>query len=96
MHGSQPLRKETLWHDAQLERTDRRVVEGDWTDPETGKPAKVPFETIRSPRRSMAARPMSSAPLELGKRLAVVSDVNTHEAMGRRVAKELKGARHDR
>ncbi|MDO8351980.1 MAG: iron-containing alcohol dehydrogenase, partial [Aestuariivirga sp.] len=30
-------------------------------------------------------------PLKSGKRIAVVSDVNTHEAMGRRVAKELKG-----
>jgi glycerol-1-phosphate dehydrogenase [NAD(P)+] len=29
--------------------------------------------------------------LRIGKRIAVVSDVNTHEAMGRRVAKELKG-----
>jgi glycerol-1-phosphate dehydrogenase [NAD(P)+] len=29
------------------------------------------------------------APLKLGKRIAVVSDVNTHEAMGRRVAKHI-------
>ena len=33
---------------------------------------------------------------KLGKRLAVVSDVNTVEAMGRRVAKASEGARHDR
>ena len=38
----------------------------------------------------MAARPICVAPLKLGKRLAVVSDVNTNEAMGRRVAKHLK------
>ena len=30
-------------------------------------------------------------PLKIGRRIAVVSDVNTYEAMGKRVARELKG-----
>ena len=69
----------------------REVVKGDWPDPETGRPAKVPFETIRIEETLDGGAGDLVGPLRLGKRIAVVSDVNTHEAMGRRVAKELKG-----
>jgi glycerol-1-phosphate dehydrogenase [NAD(P)+] len=67
------------------------VVAGNWADPETGKPAKVPFKTIMLAETLDGGAADVAAPLKLGKRLAVVSDVNTVEAMGRRVAKELKG-----
>jgi glycerol-1-phosphate dehydrogenase [NAD(P)+] len=67
------------------------VVAGKWADPETGKPAKVPFKTILLAETLDGGAADVAAPLKLGKRLAVVSDVNTVEAMGRRVAKELKG-----
>jgi glycerol-1-phosphate dehydrogenase [NAD(P)+] len=67
------------------------VVNGNWADPETGKPAKVPFKTIMLAETLDGGAADVAAPLKLGKRLAVVSDVNTLEAMGRRVAKELKG-----
>ena len=67
------------------------VVAGNWADPETGKPAQVPFKTILLAETLDGGAADVAAPLKLGKRLAVVSDVNTLEAMGRRVAKELKG-----
>ena len=66
------------------------VVKGHWTDPATGKPAKVPFETIMLAETLDGGDADVVAPLRLGRRLAVVSDVNTHEASGRRVAKSLK------
>jgi len=66
------------------------VVAGNWTDPTTGKAATVPFEVIRIEEDLDGGEADVLAPLNLGKRLAVVSDINTHEAMGRRVAKHLK------
>jgi glycerol-1-phosphate dehydrogenase [NAD(P)+] len=68
----------------------REFVAGDWRDPETGKGVEVPFETIRIEEDLDGGEADVLAPLKLGKRLAVVSDVNTVEAMGRRVAKHLK------
>jgi glycerol-1-phosphate dehydrogenase [NAD(P)+] len=67
------------------------VVAGDWADPETGNPAKVPFKTILLAETLDGGAADVAAPLKLGKRLAVVSDSNTIEAMGRRVGRELKG-----
>ncbi len=69
----------------------RDVVAGGWKDPLSGKPVTVPFETIRIEEDLDGGEADILAPLKLGKRLTVVSDVNTHEAMGRRVAKHLKG-----
>lgn len=66
------------------------VIAGRWKDPSTGKPAPVPFETIHIEETLDGAEAGLLAPLQLGKRLAVVSDANTHEAMGRRVAKHLR------
>ena len=67
------------------------VVAGRWKDETTGKTATVPFEVIRIEDDLDGGEADMLAPLNLGKRIAVVSDVNTHEAMGRRVAKHLKG-----
>ena len=67
------------------------VVAGNWKDPSTGKAAIVPFETIRIEETLDGGEADMLAPLKLGKRLAVVCDINTVEAMGRRVAKHLKG-----
>lgn len=66
------------------------VVDGRWADPETGKPAKVPFKTILIADTLDGGAADVTAPLKLGKRIAVVSDANTVEAMGRRVARELQ------
>jgi glycerol-1-phosphate dehydrogenase [NAD(P)+] len=65
------------------------VVAGRWKDPETGKPASLPFEAIELAETTQGREAELLAPLKLGKRLAVVSDVNTVEVMGRRVARAL-------
>jgi glycerol-1-phosphate dehydrogenase [NAD(P)+] len=69
----------------------REVINGEWADPATGKPVDLPFETIRIEDDLDGGAADVVAPLKIGKRIAVVSDINTHEAMGRRVAKEMKG-----
>ncbi len=68
----------------------REVVSGEWRDPATGKPCVVPFESIRIEESLEGAAADLVAPLKLGQKLAVVSDTNTFEAMGKRVANELK------
>jgi len=68
----------------------RDVVAGRWADPDTGKRATVPFETIELVEDLDGGEADMLAPLKLGRRLAVVSDSNTLEAMGRRVARHLK------
>jgi glycerol-1-phosphate dehydrogenase [NAD(P)+] len=67
----------------------RDVVAGRWTDPETGKPITLPFETIEIAESLDGREADLVAALGLGKRLAVVSDSNTVEAMGRRVGRAL-------
>jgi glycerol-1-phosphate dehydrogenase [NAD(P)+] len=66
------------------------VISGDWRDPETGNAAKLPFKTIHIEDDLDGGAADMVAPLKIGRRLAVVSDVNTYEAMGRRVVKELQ------
>lgn len=70
--------------------TIRDVVEGRWTNPETGKPATMPFETIEIAEDLSGGAADLVAPLKLGSRLAVVCDENTREALGARVVQELK------
>ena len=69
----------------------REVIAGEWRDPVSDKAISVPFETIRIEESLEGGAADLLAPLKLGRKLAVVSDTNTVEAMGRRVAKELKG-----
>ncbi|HEV2557693.1 MAG TPA: iron-containing alcohol dehydrogenase [Microvirga sp.] len=66
------------------------VVEGRWTDPETGRPAEVPFDTIRLAESLEGLEADLVRDLGFGGRLAVVSDENTVEAMGRRVGRALR------
>jgi glycerol-1-phosphate dehydrogenase [NAD(P)+] len=68
----------------------RDVVSGEWRDPETGKRCDVPFEDIRIEESLDGGAADLIAPLKMGRNFAVVSDTNTVDAMGRRVAKELK------
>jgi glycerol-1-phosphate dehydrogenase [NAD(P)+] len=68
----------------------RDVVAGRWSDPETGRSAKVPFETIVLAETLDGQEADLVAPLKLGRTLAVVSDTNTYEALGRRVGKALR------
>jgi glycerol-1-phosphate dehydrogenase [NAD(P)+] len=66
------------------------VVAGRWRDPETGLPARLPFEAIDLSETTEGREADLVAPLKLGSRIAVVSDVNTVEVMGRRVASALR------
>jgi glycerol-1-phosphate dehydrogenase [NAD(P)+] len=68
----------------------RDVVAGRWKDPASGEPARVPFEAIHLADTLDGEEADLIRPLNLGARLAVVSDANTVEAMGRRVAKALR------
>ncbi|MDQ0472476.1 iron-containing alcohol dehydrogenase [Labrys wisconsinensis] len=65
------------------------VVAGRWKDPQTGKAAVLPFEAIELAETTDGREADLIAPLRLGRRLAVVSDENTVEVMGRRVARAL-------
>ena len=69
----------------------REVISGEWRDPATGKRCEVPFETIRIEETLEGGAADLVAPMKIGRKLAVVSDTNTVEAMGRRVARELRG-----
>ena len=66
------------------------ILSGEWKDPDTGKRADIDFETIRIEEDLDGQEAALLAPLKMGSRIAVVSDTNTVEAMGRRVAKSLR------
>ncbi|TPJ52446.1 iron-containing alcohol dehydrogenase [Mesorhizobium sp. B2-6-4] len=66
------------------------VVAGRWRDPNTGETADLPFQTIELLETTEGREADLIAPLMLGSRIAVVSDINTVEVMGRRVAKALR------
>ncbi len=66
------------------------VVGGTWLDPETGEPARVPFNTIHLAENLEGSEAELVAPLKLGRRIAIVSDTNTVEVLGARVARSLR------
>ncbi|MCX8503697.1 MAG: iron-containing alcohol dehydrogenase [Beijerinckiaceae bacterium] len=66
------------------------IISGVWKDPATGKSAIIPFETILIEDSLDGREADLVAHLRLGTRLAVVSDTNTFEAMGRRIGQALK------
>ncbi|MBB4063719.1 iron-containing alcohol dehydrogenase [Gellertiella hungarica] len=67
------------------------MLNGTWINPDTGKPgARLPFKDVRILDTTDGAEADLIAPLGLGKRLAVVSDPNTNDAMGARVARALR------
>lgn len=66
------------------------VVDGRWTNPETGKIAKVPYESIVIEESIEGREADLVRSLNLGDRYTVVADAATYEALGKRVAKALK------
>lgn len=67
------------------------IVAGRWVNPETGKAAIVPYESIIFDV-SLEGREADLVRLmQLGRSLVVVTDEATYEAMGRRVATALGG-----
>jgi glycerol-1-phosphate dehydrogenase [NAD(P)+] len=67
------------------------VIAGRWKDPETGKPASVPFETILIEEDLDGREAELVKSLKLGDRVTVVADHNTWDVMGQRVKKALEG-----
>lgn len=66
------------------------ILEGSWIDPETGKGAVMPYDNIVI-ENSLEGRAADLVrALDLGKRFTVVADTATYDAMGERVARELK------
>ncbi len=66
------------------------VVTGRWIDPETGRPGQVPCRMIELADSLDGGEADYVATMDIGPAPVVVSDENTHEAMGRRVARALK------
>lgn len=66
------------------------LVAGRWTNPQTGKRAKVPYEAIVIEESLDGREAELVAALKLGHRLALVADQATYQAMGARVARALR------
>jgi glycerol-1-phosphate dehydrogenase [NAD(P)+] len=60
-----------------------------WRDPATGQPVRTDTRAIVIERSLEGGEAELIAPLALGERLAVISDRNTFDALGRRVARAL-------
>lgn len=65
------------------------IVSGRWTNPETGRLASVPYESIVIEESLDGAEADLIAALKLGERFTIVADHDTWDAMGSRVAKSL-------
>ena len=66
------------------------LVAGSWVEPGTGKSYDIGIKDIVMRDSLDGAEPELIAKLHKGKAIAIVSDPNTHEALGHRVYKALK------
>ena len=66
------------------------MVAGRWTNPQTGTPATVPYESIVLADTLEGRESDLVRQLNLGERFTVVADAGTYEALGRRVEKALR------
>ncbi|MCK6450487.1 MAG: iron-containing alcohol dehydrogenase [Alphaproteobacteria bacterium] len=67
------------------------LVDGRWTDPATGQPVMLPFRSIVIAPSLEGREAELVRRIDLGRRVAVVSDPATHEALGQRVERALGG-----
>ena len=65
------------------------LIAGRWREGATGRPVRVGTRAIVIERSLDGGEPELIAPLALGERLAVISDRNTYDALGDRVARAL-------
>jgi glycerol-1-phosphate dehydrogenase [NAD(P)+] len=65
------------------------LIAGRWRDPTTGRSVRIETRTIVIERSLDGGEAELIGPLELGRRLAVVGDRNTFDALGQRVARAL-------
>lgn len=66
------------------------IVAGEWTNPETGTKAKVPYDRIVIEETLEGRAADLVRDLDLGKSFTVVADPATYDALGGRIARELK------
>ena len=66
------------------------LLQGTWIDPDTGEPARVAIDAIAIEPTLRGTEADRVAALNLGRRLAVVSDANTHRVLGERVETALR------
>lgn len=66
------------------------IVAGEWIDPETGKAASVPYESIVFQETLDGAEADLVRALNLGSEFTVVADEATYGALGQRVARNLE------
>ena len=67
------------------------LLDGTYRDPENGQPVKIATRALAIERSLAGLERDLVTSLGLGERLAVVSDATTHEVMGRRVERALRG-----
>jgi glycerol-1-phosphate dehydrogenase [NAD(P)+] len=65
------------------------LIAGRWRDPMTGRPVRIETRRVAIERSLDGGEAELIAPLELGRRLAVVGDRNTFDALGGRIARAL-------
>ena len=65
------------------------IVAGNWTNPETGSLAKVPYESIVFAESLEGREAELVQSVRLGNSFVVVADESTYEAMGKRIEKAL-------
>ncbi|MGQ3214248.1 sn-glycerol-1-phosphate dehydrogenase [Shinella sp.] len=89
LHAATAARRPVGWQDWNM--LIREVSAGTWIDPDTGKPAEVPFKTViiedsvRGGEAEFVAGAMPAASY------AVVADSDTYDALGYAVARSLGG-----
>jgi len=66
------------------------LLQGMWVDPDSGKRTRVPIDAIAIEPTLRGTEGDRVEALALGRRFAVVSDVNTHRILGERVEKSLR------
>ena len=66
-----------------------QLLRGEWIDPDSGAPTSIDIAAIAIEDTLRGREAALVASLDLGRRLAVVSDAVTHEVMGARVERAL-------
>lgn len=69
-----------------------RLLAGDYPDPEGGDALRVPTRSVRIADTLEGVEAEAVRELDLGSRLAVISDATTHAVLGRRVERALASA----
>jgi glycerol-1-phosphate dehydrogenase [NAD(P)+] len=68
----------------------RQLMRGEWIDPDGGLPVGVPVRTVAIERNLQGLEAELVASLDMGRRLAVVSDATTRAVLGERVERALE------